>query len=154
MNVRHISEPKGFQRATAEAALETFARKDGPRRFLVADEVGLGKTVVARTIISEMIKARRRPLVVFYVSSNLNIARQNRPKLLELLPSENEQKEASAAAGLRARARTAEPTPATRSNERSRRFRQPLSVWLSLSADRRRGRAAQRVQPSFVQTLQ
>jgi len=73
MSARRISEPKGFQRATAEAALETLTRKDGPRRFLVADEVGLGKTVVARTIIGEMMK-RRRPLVVFYVSSNLNIA--------------------------------------------------------------------------------
>jgi len=98
MTVRHISEPKGFQLATADAALETFARKDGPRRFLVADEVGLGKTVVARTIISEMMKHRRQPLVVFYVSSNLNIARQNRAKLLELLPSEKEQTEAAAAA--------------------------------------------------------
>src|SRR5271157_142197 len=56
--------------------------------------------------------------------------------------------------GLRARARTAGPTLETRSNERSRRFRQPLSVSLSLSAGRCRGRAAQRVQPSFVQTLQ
>jgi Type III restriction enzyme, res subunit len=98
MSARRISEPKGFQLATAEAALETLTRKDGPRRFLVADEVGLGKTVVARTIISELIKRRRRPLVVFYVSSNLNIAHQNRAKLLELLPTETEQKEASAAA--------------------------------------------------------
>src|SRR5208283_4479242 len=55
---------------------------------------------------------------------------------------------------LRARARTAGPTPATRSSERSRRFRQPLLVRLPLSADRRWGRPAQRVQPSFVQTLQ
>ena len=88
---RRISEPKGFQRVTAEVALVTLTRKDGPRRFLVADEVGLGKTVVARTIISEMMKRRRRPLVVFYVSSNLNIAHQNRAKLLELLETEEEQ---------------------------------------------------------------
>jgi hypothetical protein len=98
MTTRRISEPKGFQLATADAALETLTRKDGPRRFLVADEVGLGKTVVARTIISELIRSRRRPLVVFYVSSNLNIAHQNRAKLLELLPTESEQKEASASA--------------------------------------------------------
>src|ERR1700684_1090060 len=98
MSARHISEPKGFQRATADAALETLTRKDGPRRFLVADEVGLGKTVVARTIIGELMKHRRRPLVVFYVCSNLNIAHQNRAKLLELLPSETEQKKSSAAA--------------------------------------------------------
>ena len=62
MTVRRISEAKGFQLATAQAALQTLTSEDGPRRFLVADEVGLGKTVVARTIIQEMIKRRRRPL--------------------------------------------------------------------------------------------
>jgi hypothetical protein len=98
MSGRRVSEAKGFQRATAEAALRTLTRKDGPRRFLVADEVGLGKTVVARTIISEMIKRRRSPLVVFYVCSNLNIAHQNRTKLLELLETETEQRRASATA--------------------------------------------------------
>ncbi len=97
MSGRHVSEPKGFQRATAKAALETLTRSDGPRRFLVADEVGLGKTIVARTIIHEMIRRRRRPLVVFYVTSNLNIAHQNRGKLLEFL-SEKEQQQASATA--------------------------------------------------------
>jgi hypothetical protein len=98
MSERHISEAKGFQRATAEAALETFAHNEGPRRYLVADEVGLGKTVVARTIIGEMMRRRRTPLVVFYVSSNLNIAHQNRSKLLELLETEAQQKQASAKA--------------------------------------------------------
>lgn len=98
MTDRRISEAKGFQLATAQAALQTLTSEEGMRRFLVADEVGLGKTVVARTIIQELIKRRRRPLVVFYVSSNLNIAHQNRAKLLELLPTEEEQKAASAAA--------------------------------------------------------
>jgi hypothetical protein len=41
---------------------------------------------------------RRRPLVVFYVASNLSFAHQNRRKLLELLTSEDEQKEAAATA--------------------------------------------------------
>jgi hypothetical protein len=45
-----------------------------------------------------MMKRRRRALVVFYVYSNLNIAHQNRTKLLELLETEDEQKAASAAA--------------------------------------------------------
>ena len=98
MTIRRISEAKGFQLATAQAALQTLGPEDGPHRFLVADEVGLGKTVVARTILQELIKRRRRPLVVFYVSSNLNIAHQNRAKLLELLPTEEEQDAASAAA--------------------------------------------------------
>jgi len=97
MTGRHVSEPKGFQRATADAALETLTKADGPRRFLVADEVGLGKTIVARTIINEMMRHRRRPVVVFYVTSNLNIAHQNRGKLLEFL-TEKEQQQASAPA--------------------------------------------------------
>jgi len=96
MSKRQISQAKGFQLATATAALKTMRDDDGPRRFLVADEVGLGKTVVARTIISESMKGRRRPLVVFYVCSNLNIANQNRKKLLELLETEDDQKRASA----------------------------------------------------------
>lgn len=95
MSTRKISEPKGFQRATAEVALATLTRADGPRRFLVADEVGLGKTVVARTVIAEMMK-RHRPLKVFYVTSNLNIAHQNRTKLTELLPDKAERKQAVA----------------------------------------------------------
>jgi len=98
VSTRRISEPKGFQFATTDAALEALTSKDGPRRFLVADEVGLGKTVVARTIISELTRRRRKPLVVFYVCSNLNIAHQNRAKLLELLPTELEQRAASASA--------------------------------------------------------
>src|SRR4051812_4055498 len=96
MSTRRISEPKGFQCATAVAALRTLTGENGPRRFLVADEAGLGKTVVARTIIDEMMKRRKKPLVVFYVTSNLNIAHQNRAKLLELLPSELELEEAAA----------------------------------------------------------
>jgi hypothetical protein len=98
MSGRRLSEPKGFQRVTAAAALTTLTCQDGPRRYLVADEVGLGKTVVARTVVAEMMKGRRRPLVVFYVASNLNIAHQNRTKLLELLPTEDEQNEAAASA--------------------------------------------------------
>ena len=98
MSTHRISEPKGFQRATAEAALATLTSLVGPKRFLIADEVGLGKTVVARTIVARLMEGRRRPLVVFYFASNLNIAHQNRTKLLELLPSETERDRAAAAA--------------------------------------------------------
>jgi hypothetical protein len=98
MTQRQISKAKGFQLATALAALKRLRDEDGPKRFLVADEVGLGKTVVARTIISELMKGRRSPLVVFYVCSNLNIANQNRRKLLEILESDEEQKRAASKA--------------------------------------------------------
>ena len=65
---------------------------------MIADEVGLGKTVVARTIVAELMKGKRTPLVVFYVASNLNIAHQNRAKLLEILDIEADQKAAAAPA--------------------------------------------------------
>lgn len=78
-----------FQRETVNTILESFrkrSRRARARRFLVADEVGLGKTVVAQHVIRELLKNRERPLVVFYMCSNLTIARQNRRKLLEILP--------------------------------------------------------------------
>src|ERR1051326_9255364 len=88
MTERRVSKAKGFQLATVKAALVRLRNEEGPKRFLVADEVGLGKTVVARTIISELMKGRRSPLVVFYVCSHVNIATQNRRKLLELLDTD------------------------------------------------------------------
>ena len=69
---------KEFQLDTIKAATKTLKRKSGARRFLVADEVGLGKTVVAQHIIDRLMKGRSKPLVVFYVCSNLSIASQNR----------------------------------------------------------------------------
>jgi hypothetical protein len=79
-----MSEPKRFQSATVAAALKAFRSKS--RRFLVADEVGLGKTIVAQQIIKKMIKEKHGPLIVFYVCNNLSIASQNRRKILEILP--------------------------------------------------------------------
>ena len=43
-----MTELKPFQRATVQAVLAAFDRRRRIRRFLVADEVGLGKTVVAQ----------------------------------------------------------------------------------------------------------
>ena len=80
------TQPRPFQEVTADAALATFSRSNNVRRFLIADEVGLGKTVVAQRIIEKMLQGRRSPLVVYYVCSSLAIAAQNRRKLLELLP--------------------------------------------------------------------
>lgn len=81
-----MTVPKPFQEATVDAVMATFRSRRRVRRFLVADEVGLGKTVVAQHVIRRMAARLGRPLVVFYLCSNLAIARQNRRKLLELLP--------------------------------------------------------------------
>jgi hypothetical protein len=76
---------KPFQEETVKAVIQAFKTKGSSRRFLVADEVGLGKTIVAQEVIRQLIRYRRKPLVVFYFCSNLSIANQNRTKLLEVL---------------------------------------------------------------------
>lgn len=83
-------EPKEFQKASIRAALGTLRSKKGARRYLVADEVGLGKTIVASGIIKELadqqVKLKCGPLSVLYVCSNLAIAKQNVLRLLSFLP--------------------------------------------------------------------
>lgn len=71
-----------FQKCTVEVASEALAGP-GPRRFLVADEVGLGKTIVARTI-AERLRASGKRLNVMYLCPSLEIAGQNRPKFVSL----------------------------------------------------------------------
>jgi hypothetical protein len=83
-----MTQPKQFQEATVDTVLRAFRRRRRFRRFLVADEVGLGKTVVAQNVIRRMMQRMRRPLIVYYMCSNLAIARQNRRKLLEVLPTD------------------------------------------------------------------
>ena len=92
-----MSPPKAFQSATIECALRAFDRRRRVRRFLVADEVGLGKTVVARGVIGSMMRRLRgrRPLRVFYVCSSLEIATQNKSSLLKVV-SEPESRDRSA----------------------------------------------------------
>src|SRR5262249_23292752 len=56
----------------------------GTSRFLVADEVGLGKTLVARGLIAKTIERLQddvRRIDVVYVCSNSEIARQNIQRL-------------------------------------------------------------------------
>lgn len=90
---------KPFQIATINAAYRTLTRTGGTRRFLVADEVGLGKTIVASGIIQKLsdkkVAAGGGPLSVLYVCSNLAIAKQNIARLLSFLP-EAERKKAVA----------------------------------------------------------
>lgn len=73
-----------FQKATVEE-VDALYRK-GYRRVLVADEVGLGKTLVARGVIAKFAKLRREqgdPFVkVAYICSNGSIAQQNLHKLM------------------------------------------------------------------------
>ena len=81
-----LSGLKDFQRDTVEYAYHRlFEAHDSTRRFLVADEVGLGKTMVARGVIAkaiETLQARDVPRIdVVYICSNAEIAAQNIQKL-------------------------------------------------------------------------
>lgn len=89
------AKPRAFQQATIRAAVRSLSDKKGTRRFLVADEAGLGKTVVARGVLEQMSCDQPQPLCVFYVCSNQAIARQNLEELVRFLP-ENEQEGALA----------------------------------------------------------
>lgn len=86
---------KPFQVATVERAVAALTNHASSRRFLVADEVGLGKTRVAQGVIERLTaKAESGQLKVFYLCSSIAIAEQNRRAILECLPSEEARKEA------------------------------------------------------------
>ncbi|WP_157576494.1 DEAD/DEAH box helicase [Hydrogenophaga pseudoflava] len=88
---------RDFQARTIKAALKSLTDKSGSRRFLVADEVGLGKTVVASGVIQGMqALMASRPIKVMYVCANLVIARQNVKRLLGFLPDEEQRNQALA----------------------------------------------------------
>ena len=82
-----MADLKDFQRRTAKWAFQRmYADRDPVLRFLVADEVGLGKTHVAKGVIAQVIDHlgrtgdKRHDIV--YVCSNAAIARQNLRKLV------------------------------------------------------------------------
>lgn len=76
---------KGFQLRTVEHAFhQLFEAADSTGRFLVADEVGLGKTLVARGVIAKAVERLWRDIDridIIYICSNQSIARSNLPKL-------------------------------------------------------------------------
>lgn len=78
---------KDFQRDTVDYVLRRLYDDPEPTdRFLVADEVGMGKTLIARGVIAGAIqRLERDPKVdridVVYICSNADIARQNVARL-------------------------------------------------------------------------
>lgn len=77
---------KDFQRRTVNYVFDRLYGPQATSRFLVADEVGLGKTLVARGIIAKTIehlqaKDPDRRIDVLYVCSNAAIASQNIDRL-------------------------------------------------------------------------
>lgn len=76
---------KDFQRRTVDHAFERLFRSEtGSGRYLVADEVGLGKTLIARGVIARAIDKlwdSVERIDVVYVCSNAAIAKANVEKL-------------------------------------------------------------------------
>ncbi len=76
---------KDFQRDTAEYVFSRlYGGEDPCRRILVSDEVGLGKTMVAKGVIARALEHlwERVPRIdVVYICSNADIARQNVDRL-------------------------------------------------------------------------
>jgi len=85
-----LSKLKDFQQETVVRIMESFRDDTHTGRVLVADEVGLGKTVVAKGVITEMLRLKHLqrsngsdngPLRVTYICSNLTLANENKRKL-------------------------------------------------------------------------
>lgn len=87
---KYTAEPilaglKGFQRATVDHVTGAFYDR-GANRFLVADETGLGKSVVARGVIARAVERLQyndavQRIDVVYICSNVDIANQNLARL-------------------------------------------------------------------------
>lgn len=75
------------------AAVEALTGK-GSRRFLVADEVGLGKTTVAREALRHLSKGGTKAFTAFYVTNNTRVSDQNASRLVDFLGNKDARKRA------------------------------------------------------------
>lgn len=82
-----LARLKPFQRRTVDWAFECLFPSDGREcsgRFLVADEVGLGKTLVARGVMAKTLRhlqGKVGRVDIVYICSNADIAQQNISRL-------------------------------------------------------------------------
>jgi hypothetical protein len=79
------SKLKDFQKATVNYTIEQFFEHNRDK-MLIADEVGLGKTIVSRGVVAKMFEEHHKerpekPFNVIYICSNQAIAKQNIDKL-------------------------------------------------------------------------
>jgi len=79
-----ISGLKDFQKATVDRIFELFC-SNKQEKALIADEVGLGKTLIARGVVARLARHFKEQgadsFRVTYICSNLSIARQNMEKI-------------------------------------------------------------------------
>ena len=76
-----LSGLKDFQRASVEYVFRRMYQDEQPAlRFLIADEVGLGKTLVARGVVAKVVDKlwhEQDSINIVYICSNSDIAQQN-----------------------------------------------------------------------------
>ncbi|EJJ0549397.1 DEAD/DEAH box helicase [Cronobacter sp. HA18006] len=75
---------KDFQRDTVDYVFERLFGENNTTRFLVADEVGLGKTLIARGVIArtlEHLQDKKDRVDIIYICSSAAIAGQNQKRL-------------------------------------------------------------------------
>lgn len=85
----HLAGLKEFQRRTVDHIIDRFygpaEAQERSGRFLVADETGLGKSIVARGVIARSVEhlaaQGRHQVTVLYICSNHDLARQNLRRL-------------------------------------------------------------------------
>lgn len=75
---------EGFQQNTVDAAYRALCNGGGSRRFLIAHEVGLGKTISLKAVAQRLKCDQDDPLNVVYLCPNLDIASQNLTMLTSL----------------------------------------------------------------------
>jgi hypothetical protein len=91
-----LSRLKDFQLRTVDYVFKRLY-EDGAKRFLIADEVGLGKTLVARGVVARAIDhlwpdlKRLRRIDVVYICSNGDIVRQNVNRLNVFSPDDEDE---------------------------------------------------------------
>lgn len=82
-----LGKLKPFQQSTVDWAFSRLypdGGEPGSGRFLVADEVGLGKTLIAKGIIAKALRhlqTKVKRIDIVYICSNRDIARQNLSRL-------------------------------------------------------------------------
>jgi hypothetical protein len=81
-----LADLKDFQRATVDHVTDRYFGEQPTRRFLVADETGLGKSLVARGVIARLVEKlqdddRVKRIDVIYICANQDIAEQNLARL-------------------------------------------------------------------------
>jgi superfamily II DNA or RNA helicase len=78
---RILAGLKDFQRQSVEYVYQRlYEDPDKVNRFLIADEVGLGKTLVARGLIAKAVDQlwdQVQRIDIIYICANQDIARQN-----------------------------------------------------------------------------